>query len=96
MSEINLSDFIHDVSSQILSKNSAYIVDRITEIVTASMNEPMYVDEDTSKLIGVAAAASVKVSVELSTAVTASVLSSLGILEHDGHPHLRVVKKPEN
>lgn len=96
MANINLSDFIRDVSSQALAQSSDYIVNRISEILSFSMKESLDVDTDTSKLAGYAATAAVTVAVEISTSIMATVLSDLGVLEHDGHPHISVVKKSED
>lgn len=96
MSNLNLNDFVKEISSQILSNNSEYTVQRISEILSSVMDDDLMIDTDISKVIGYASAAAVTVSVELSSAVIATVLAQLGILEHDGHPHLRPLPVPDH
>lgn len=93
---MDLTKLVNDISSQVIQNNADYITERVTSIIQSSMKSPMHVEQDTSKLIGYAASASVVVAVELSSAVTASLLAELGILERDEHPHLHVVKNPED
>lgn len=74
-----------------MSKNAKYIAERTSNIFVDTIGNDLPVSEYVSKLIGRAMAASVVVSVELSTAILMESLAQLDLIEHDGHPNLRVI-----
>lgn len=92
MSRLNLTDEAQKISKKFLEQNAEFIASRISGIIEDRLKKNPRDINDMSKIIGYAACAGATTAVELSAAMMLEIFAKCELIEHDGHPNLRVLK----